>query len=152
ETWIADVYRPFFGKSSSLGDDPMRNVLDRALQFDLDREEQARLGPIDEVLLLLNESDRGVRVGFIDADLLRRWREIIYERTAQELPWEHFRRFARRALPDHLKGDEQTLDSIVRSAPEMLARVKSHVSPEDIARFRKKSIAGFVKVAGEYLN
>jgi len=37
EIWIKDIYRPFFGNSSSLSGDPTANVLDRLLQFELDR-------------------------------------------------------------------------------------------------------------------
>ena len=34
EYWIAQVYRPYFGKKAS--SDPITNVLDRVLQFDMD--------------------------------------------------------------------------------------------------------------------
>ena len=152
ETWIVDVYRPFFGKSPALRDNPMKNVIDRALQFDMERVERTQLGQIDEVLAMLEESDREVRVGFIDSEELRRWREITYERIAQESSWEHFRGFARKGLPGHLKRNEQLLNSIVSSAPDLLAKAKSHVPPQVIAQFREKAISEFVKVAGEYLD
>lgn len=152
ETWICRVYRPFFGRSSPLADDPMGNVMDRVLQFDLDRIERNRVEDIEEVLSLLRESDRGVRVGFIGQDLLQRWRDIIYERTSRELPWGHLRGFARKALPDDLKHDDEVLDKIVESAPAILDRAKASVLPQALDEFRDNAISEFVTIAGEYLD
>ena len=151
ERWIASVYRPFFGKSSPLANDPMGNVLDRVLQFHLDRTERDRIEDIDEVLALLKEGDIGVRVSFIEPDLLRRWRDVMCERAAQELGWEHLARFARKALPDHLKNDGNTMEAIIRSAPSLLEKVRKQVPSQVISTFRGKAIGEFVKIAGEYL-
>lgn len=152
ETWIVDVYRPYFGASSSIANDPMRNVIDRVVQFDMDRQERKLLGPIDDVLDVLKESEKEVEVGFIDQDVLRKWREIVHERTSHEMAWEHFRWFARRGLPSHLKDDQKTLDSIVERVQSLRSRGKSHVPEQVIADFRSQAIDRFVKVVGEYLD
>ena len=152
ETWIVDVYRRYFGKSSDIAGDPMRNVMDRALQFHMDREERAQLGSIEDVLYLLKESDKGVKVGFIDSELLGRWKQVICDRTADELPWKHFRRYAKKALPNHLKDDPKQVDSLVDSGPELLVRAQAHVPVHVLSEFRQKSIDQFVKLAGEYLD
>ncbi len=152
ETWIVDVYRRYFGKSSTIAKDPMRNVMDRALQFHMDREERSRLGSIDEVLYLLKDSDKSVAVGFISPELLGRWKQVIFDRTSDELPWKHFRRYAKKALPDHLKKDPDHVDSLVDSGAELLSRAQAHVPDRILVEFKQKSIDQFVKLAGEYLD
>src|SRR3990172_7124265 len=44
ETWISDIYRPYFGERSPMGGDARANVLDRVLQFELDRQTRADRG------------------------------------------------------------------------------------------------------------
>ncbi len=36
-TWIARIYRPYFGPDSSQSGDPLANLMDRLLQYELDR-------------------------------------------------------------------------------------------------------------------
>ena len=67
EYWIAQVYRPYFGKRAS--SDPITNVLDRVLQFDMDKRERNGIRDLDAVLDALKSSDVGVKVSFIDPDL-----------------------------------------------------------------------------------
>ncbi|MFQ5473846.1 MAG: zinc dependent phospholipase C family protein, partial [Dehalococcoidia bacterium] len=38
ELWITSIYRPFFGKQSRLGGGVKANVMDRTLQFSMDRD------------------------------------------------------------------------------------------------------------------
>ncbi len=152
ETWIVDVYRPYFGSASSIADDPMRNVIDRVVQFEMDQRERKLLGPIDDVLGLLKESEREVEISFIDRDALRKWREIVHERSSQEMTWEHFRWFARRGLPSHLKDDQQTLDSVVDDVQSLRQRGRSHVPEQVISDFRSQAIDRFVSILGEYLD
>src|SRR5438093_9850256 len=40
ESYIERIYRPRFGERSPIGDDPRRDVLDRALQYELDRRDR----------------------------------------------------------------------------------------------------------------
>src|SRR3712207_7431518 len=37
ETWITQVYRPHFGQLSAMGGDVQADVMDRVLQYELDR-------------------------------------------------------------------------------------------------------------------
>ena len=78
EIWINAVYRPFFGERSPLGGDLRANIMDRALQFSLDRETR-----IDrELMAHVARGSRPLRSrrwrsSFIDRDTLGRWRELI---------------------------------------------------------------------------
>ena len=120
EYWIAQVYRPYFGKKAS--SDPITNVLDRVLQFDMDKRERNGIRDLDAVLEALKSSDVGVNVSFIDADLLSKWKDVMTERTSMDLGWDHLRRFVRKALPRHLKDDEDTMNSVIDQGPDLLEK------------------------------
>src|SRR3546814_8038391 len=42
ETFIREIYRPHFGALSEINGDPKSNVLDRAIQYELDRRDRER--------------------------------------------------------------------------------------------------------------
>ena len=150
EYWIAQVYRPYFGKRAS--SDPITNVLDRVLQFDMDKRERNGIRDLDAVLDALKSSDVGVNVSFIDPELLGRWKEVMTERTSMDLGWDHLRRFVRKALPQHLKDDENTMNSVIAKGPDLLEKARAQAPDHVIAAYRAKAIEQFVVIAGEYLS
>ena len=91
EAWIYLIYRPFFGESSPLKDDPMANLLDRLLQFELDRRERLNSENMSVVRAELANSTSGIDVSFIDAPNLKMWSEIAYMTTTRKANWEYFR-------------------------------------------------------------
>lgn len=151
EVWICEIYRPFFGEGSSLAGDPLANVLDRALQFELDRRERADQGEVLELQALLADSDSGVDVGFVDAATLRRWREFVSTAVGREPSWDRFPIFAQRFLVPEQKVDPEHLEVFLVSVRSKVDGIIEHVSARQLAVFREKSIADSVRVAGEYL-
>ena len=150
EYWIAQVYRPYFGRKAS--SDPITNVLDRVLQFDMDKRERNGIRDLDGVLEALKSSDVGVKVSFIDSDLLGRWKDVMTERTSMDLGWDNLRRFVRKALPRHLKDDEDTMNSVIDQGPDLLAKAREQAPDQVIAAYRAQAIDRFVVIAGEYLS
>ncbi|MSQ26407.1 MAG: hypothetical protein EXR49_09145 [Dehalococcoidia bacterium] len=148
EHWIAQVYRRFFGRQSPMAGDPMANVLDRVLQFDMDRAEREGIADLEGALESIKGSYRGVEVGFIDQDLLRRWQEVVIQRTGRELPWERFGGYVRRVRRD---VGEDEVERIVQDGPELAARVRSQVSDGELRRFREAALAAFAATAREYM-
>src|SRR3990172_12116157 len=57
DAWIRLVYRPYFGQESSLGGSAMANVLDRALQFEMDNGEREERGRVAAWVEALPERD-----------------------------------------------------------------------------------------------
>ena len=151
EVWICEIYRPFFGESSALAGDPLANVLDRALQFELDCRERADQRKVLEFQALLAGSDSGVNVGFIDAATLRQWREFVSTAVGREPSWERFPIFAQRFLIAEQKVDPEQLEVFLASVRSKLDDIIEHVSAQQLAVFRERSIADSVRVAGEYL-
>jgi len=152
EIWIVDIYRPFFGKTSPLGDDPMAAILDRMLQFELDRRERANREYMHQMQAELLHAEEGVDAGFIEPGLLKQWREFVTLATGREANWERFRIFAQRFLIPAQKVDEEQVERLLANLPEALEGVIKLVTPERLDAFRSKAIEATVEVARGYLN
>lgn len=148
ENWIVNVYRRFFGADSALAGDPQANLLDRVLQFELDRRERAAIVDLEEALASIGGAYRGVAVGFIDEDLLRQWQEVVISRAGRELPWGRFRGLVRRVRP---AANDAEVDRIIADVPELLERVRGHVDEAELLRFRELALLEFVETARRYI-
>ena len=151
ESWIFRVYRPYFGKSSSLGDDPMANLLDRLLQFELDRRERLNSKSISEIRNTLTDSTAEVTISFIESDLLKRWCEFVYIATTRMTTWEDFRSFAEKYLiwiRQITKEEQQAFFDSFESRCDLAIGA---VPEEELKNFREKAIAESVLAAREYL-
>lgn len=149
ESWIVRVYRRFFGRGSELAGDPLVNVLDRALQFELDRRERSNIPDLEGALERIQGAYEGVEVGFIDGELLKQWQQVVVSRSGRELPWERFRGFINRV---HRRADEGEVEWIMARVPAMLEKVRSYVGDEEVQAFREGAIQDFVGAANEYLS
>lgn len=149
ETWIVNVYRRFFGKGSALANDPLVNVLDRALQFELDQRERSSIEDLEGALDRIAGAYAGVDIGFIDRKLLEQWQVVVIERSGRELPWDRFRGLIERVLPT---ADEAEVDRLLASIPALLERVREHVDEAEIQTFREAAIQAFLDTARRYLN
>ena len=149
ETWIVNVYRRFFGAGAELAADPMCNVLDRVLQFELDRQERANIADLEGALEAIGGAYEGIDVGFIEPSLLREWRQVVVERSGRELPWNRFQGFAKRVRPE---ADDDEIASIMAGLPALLEQVRSHVDDGEVRAFREQALDAFVASAADYLS
>lgn len=151
EAWIYRIYRPFFGKSSPLGGDPMANLLDRVLQFELDRRERLNSSSISTIRRDLLDSTAGIAVGFIDRFSLERWREFVSIATTRKPNWEGFRFFAERYLIWMREIAPEEQKTFFASFDARVEQVLRMVPEEPLRAFREQSIEDSVRVAEEYL-
>jgi hypothetical protein len=151
EAWIRLVYRPYFGESSPLGGAPEANLLDRLLQYELDRQERLDNVCMSAIRAQLNDSAAGVAVSFIDGQSLERWREFVFMASTRKSSWEDFRRFAEKYLMWMRQIAPEKRDKFFGSFDDRLAEVLRMVSQERLQSFREKSVVDSVKVALEYL-
>jgi len=149
EGWICQVYRRFFGRGSVLADDPLVQVLDRAFQFEMDRQERQRIVDLEGMLKRIEGAYDGVDVGFIDRDQLQQWQAVVINRTGRDLPWERFRGFLSRVYPD---ADAEEAERILATIPDLLKRTRDHIKDEEVRAFRASSLDAFVASATAYLN
>jgi hypothetical protein len=151
EAWIYQVYRQFFGKSSPINGSPMANLLDRVLQFDLDRRERLNNRGMSTIRAELNNSAPTIDVGFIDVSSLKRWREFVFMATTRKSNWEDFRHFAEKYLIWMRQIAPEEQETFFASFDDRLEQVRMMVPEEKIIIFRERSIADSVKTAREYL-
>ena len=122
EAWIVDVYRPCFGEQSPLKGDVLANMLDRVLQYELDRRERADKTAVAEICRDLLATTVEIGVGFIDDETLQRWRDISAEILGRDQTWDRFGVIAGRHLRAY--GVENEEDGFKRVEMHNLHRNK----------------------------
>lgn len=151
ETWIVQVYRPHFGQLSALGGDANANIMDRLLQFELDRRRREETDTASEIRQALECCSLDIHVGFLDSETLRRWLEVAIDQTRHPPDWERFRQIGSR----HLKGagieSGEALEEFMARVPEVLERTIRHVSTAHVDAYLEQSVEKAARAAEQYL-
>ncbi|MBI4233297.1 MAG: hypothetical protein HY686_02530 [Chloroflexi bacterium] len=148
QAWVVKLYRPFFGNGSVYQDHIQGNMMDRALQLEMDREGAPHL---PEARLLLANAEDGVEVGFIDPPTLRAWREWVQQACERGFTWDRLRGFARRQPTQDHTAAQQFAEVFLQSVPEGLERIYQRVPLEQVVAFREKAIGEVLRIARRYL-
>lgn len=149
ETYIARVFRPYFGEGGAFADDAQAKVWDRALQMDFDR--QAWDGA--QRLLASAEMDAdSVSVRFLPPDDLRQWRDWVYRVVEGGFSWERLRFMARRISG----GDERhaahlRAERFIQSPQDSLDALYALVPKSSVDEFRAECVETIIAALGEYL-
>jgi len=151
EVWITEIYRPFFGPSSPRGREPAANILDRLLQFEIDRQVRSGKAQMATFQAELEGSECGVELGFIDADSLAQWRRFVCGLLAREPDWERFKFIVRRFMPED-KADQEKVEPLFSSLPAAATSIFEEVGAGKVEGFIERSVVGSVAAVGEYLN
>ena len=134
EAWIVNVYRPFFEDDEYLGAEPTKNILDRAMQYELEvdiRGDREQLMDWQKQIIDSNTITDAVPDPFIAKNILRDWSDFVAGRVLT-LPgtWAEFPRFISRYLDDpDLDGVE--VEQLMTDPEGMLDRVYARI-PRDI--------------------
>jgi hypothetical protein len=153
ETWICDVYRPCFGERSPLKGDMLANLLDRILQFELDRQGRCDTNAVDEIRGALRAYELvDVETGLVDRDTLARWRDILVEVLGRSLEWDRFGKTASRHLRAYGVESEEDLAHFLRNLPDLLDQSIREVTPERLEVFRERSRDRARAAIREYLS
>lgn len=134
ETFIAEIYRPHFGALSEIDADPRSNVLDRALQYELDRRDREDRGAMEEIRGALGRCTPVRGIPFIEDQHLVEWATVSEDVAAQEADYSRFRRMMTR----HLAGAGYDADTIERECEDptrLVGEAFDIVSEERIERF-----------------
>lgn len=151
EVWIMDVYRPCFGTASPLGGASMANMLDRALQFELDRREREDREKMRAIRDAIAGWEPSPSIDLVEPDIMREWRDFIITATTREPVWDIFRLFAERFLLSRHKLDADELEGFLDAMPAPLEWAIQYVTAERLDTFRRRSVAQSVERAREYL-
>ncbi|MBI2906871.1 MAG: zinc dependent phospholipase C family protein [Chloroflexi bacterium] len=151
DAWILDIYRPFFGKKAGVGDG-LGNMMDRALQYELDRRERMDRDKMTRCQTLLEGLSLGASIAFFGADALQKWRRFVWTAAGREPSWDRFRSFAERFLLSSGKVEAEHLHAFLRSLPDMLRQTIDLVGEERLNVFRRRVVSDAARAAEEYLS
>ncbi len=149
ETWIVDMFRPYFGNTAVFEDLDLGNVMDRALQLELDRQGWQT---IEATRPLLASATNGINIGFIPSETLAQWRQWVLSFLDRGFTWDRLRFMARRIAagndghPAHRLAEE-----FLKGMPQSLARIYQYVPPDSLQEFKERTIHAFVQKVEEYL-
>ncbi|MBA4179091.1 MAG: hypothetical protein C0506_00740 [Anaerolinea sp.] len=151
EQYITGIYRKFFAQHDALGGAMRANVMDRLLQFDLDREYGNDAELKQEICAALSCTVEGIEAGFVDKETLERWRKVSYDVAAREMDWERMRSM----ISNHLRygglEEGETLSSFLDSLPELLDETIAHITSAEVDAFVQRSTAAARAAVGRYL-
>ncbi|MFH1560089.1 MAG: zinc dependent phospholipase C family protein [Chloroflexota bacterium] len=155
ELWILELYRPFFGNRDAFQDRLRGDLMDRALQLELDRKEQLALGGLETLRPLLMEAEDNVEVGFISSSTMCEWRQWMEGELIRSFNWDRLRFMARRIISRNKDQPEAKLKEMVEefleSVPRSLESIYQVIPKERVKAFRERSIKDVLKFAREYL-
>jgi hypothetical protein len=151
ELWINTIYRPFFGEHSPLSGDVRANIMDRALQFSLDRRERIDRELMAHVLNEIARSDLALNVEVIDGETLGRWKDIILDVVNHPPDWERFRYIASRHLRAAGIESPEQFQEFVRSLPDLVDETLRYLGEKRVREFMRRSLEESVGAVKEYL-
>jgi hypothetical protein len=135
EDYICQIYRPMFGERSSLHGDALADVMDKALQWDVEREDSRDEAKVDEIRTALAEAAVEVNVDFIARESLAQWRDISVDLIATPPTVERLVRFLGRRMPEFRFDDEAGAARFAEEIPALLRRTWEHVGAERVHEY-----------------
>ena len=152
ELWIANIYRPFFGPDSPLGNDPQANLLDRALQHELEARERDDRAARDDILSLLQNTLPVDDLGFIDRDTLKRWQGFVYALAKRQFNWENFNSWVQKALMPREKLEAERVKHFLATLPEMRQMALQKVTWQRLDNFKQQAVSSSLSLVEGYFN
>ena len=149
ETWIAEMYRPFFGNSEVFEDNVLGQVMDRALQIELDRE--SRQAALD-VLQAIDSARAGIEVSFLRKDALNEWCDWVIDRIERPVSMDRLRFMAGRiARWDESHPAYSVAEDFLNSLPEGMSELYARVPKKHVERFKAIAAERVTNVMAEYM-
>ena len=149
EMWIVDMYRPFFGNRGVFDNGDVGNVMDRALQLELDRQSwKAAEATRADLEVTVDALD----VGFIPTETLRAWQRRVLAVFDGGFSWERLKFMARRIS----QGDEEhaahgLAREFIEAVPESLDQLYEVVPQRKLVDYRERTVEELVRTVGDYL-
>ncbi|MEX2079996.1 MAG: hypothetical protein WEC33_00125 [Dehalococcoidia bacterium] len=151
EQYITGIYRHHFLDPEALGGRMRANVMDRLLQFDLDRKYGAEPGVKMRLARALACTLDDIDVGFIEAETLERWRQVATDVAGRSMDWDR----ARGMISNHLRlaglEEGETLASFLDSLPDLLDETIAHITSDEIHGFVQRCSEAAARAVERYL-
>lgn len=151
QTWIQQVYRPYFGQLSALGGGLTANMMDRVLQYELDRRRRSDSESVDAIRAALAGCSLAIDAGFLDSATLRRWLDVATDQTRHPPDWERFRFQGSRHLRTLGVESAEEWGRFRETIPELLQQTIDHVSTAQVDAFLEQSTEQARRAIERYL-
>lgn len=151
EQYITRIYRRHFARHEDIGGAIRANVMDRLLQFDLDREYGNDEELTREMCAALSFTVENIEVGFIEAATLDRWREVTYDIASRNMDWDRMRGM----IANHLRRagleEGESMATFLDALPELLDETIAHVTSPEIEAYLERSSEAAYRAIARYL-
>ncbi len=151
EQYITGVYRRYFAQHDALGGAIRANVMDRLLQFDLDRVYGNDPELKRHMCAALSGTVENIHTGFIEPETLDRWRQVSYDVAARTMDYDRMRGM----ISNHLRfsglEEGETLKSFLDSLPELLNETIAHITSAEVEGFIDRSRSAVAAALERYL-
>lgn len=151
QRYIETIYREFFGPDSVYGEEPMANVLDRVLQYEMERREREDREAMAEIRSLIADCGGIADVPFIEPPTLLQWREVAHDVASHPPTWDRFERIASRHLQGAGLVTEEQMREFYDDLPRTLEQALERVTEQRIADFLDASLEEMGSTVNEYL-
>jgi len=151
EVWIDRVYRPYFGQRSPMKGSLRAKILDRLLQYELDRQKRADRRSIEHILEELARTSTEVEVEFLGREELNRWWRVTLMAANTPPDWHRFRFMADRYLHDAGIASPEEYAAFLEAVPALLAEALAYVGPARLQTFLEESVERGVETLRGYL-
>jgi hypothetical protein len=152
EHYITRIYRPFFARYEDLGGHLRANLMDRLLQFDLDREFGDDPGIVHRLASALACTVDGIECGFIDHQTLDKWREVSLDVAQKNMDLPRMRSMVSNHLRRAGIQEDRELGEMLDSIPDLLNETIAHVTSDEIDAFLRRSTEAAAAAIERYFN
>jgi hypothetical protein len=152
EGWICEVYRPLFGEKSPLSGGQHANVLDRIIQFEMDRQKREDCQTLETIRDAVLSTSLELTVGFLEMDSLLRWRDINLDFLKVPPTWERFRGIAAMLLGEYGITTAEQVDALMAEVPTLLREAVDHVGWQRIQAFIEAATQRSLAEIRDYLS
>lgn len=150
EQYITEVYRRYFLRHEQLGGIVRANVMDRLLQFGLDRSFGDDPEIVSSLLEALAFTVESIECGFIDHETLERWRQVTADVAARDMDWERARTMIARHLERSGIAAGPELDAFLDSLPDLEGETMALVTSAELERFIERSSEAAARTVARY--
>lgn len=150
ETWIIEIYRPYFANENLFPDPIQANVADRAIQLDMDRAVWNERPTVDYVIDQINQSNIDIDITFIDANTMSDWRTWVAHFISTPFSWDRLTFLTQRMYKNNHAAQE-VAQSFLASIDYNLELLYESIPRTAIQEFKDKVISESTRVIRERL-
>jgi hypothetical protein len=134
ELFISEVYRPIFAPVAEVIGGPRANLLDRVMQYEVDRVDRTNQSAMESVTRSLRTSFSLPNLPFIEQESLVEWLDVSIDISLQPPDYSRFAKMLGRHIENVELGGE-VMSDLEKDPERLLEEAYQYVSLEEVADF-----------------